>query len=71
LQRIKRVVTLYAHDQNPGHVFREDRLALRYPGVEIRLVENGSDRLEEILAAGDMILLLQSSPSQKDSNGKA
>ena len=26
----------------------------RYPGVEIRLVENGSDRLEEILAAGDI-----------------
>jgi DNA-binding transcriptional LysR family regulator len=26
----------------------------RYPGVEIRLVENGTDRLEEILAAGDI-----------------
>ena len=26
----------------------------RYPGVEIRLVENGIDRLEEILAAGDI-----------------
>jgi DNA-binding transcriptional LysR family regulator len=26
----------------------------RYPGIEIRLVENGSDRLEEILSAGDI-----------------
>src|SRR6202023_1523659 len=26
----------------------------RYPGVEIRLVENGIDRLEEILTAGDI-----------------
>ena len=26
----------------------------RYPGIEIRLVENGIDRLEEILSAGDI-----------------
>jgi DNA-binding transcriptional LysR family regulator len=26
----------------------------RYPGIDIRLVENGSDRLEEILSAGDI-----------------
>jgi DNA-binding transcriptional LysR family regulator len=26
----------------------------RYPGIHIRLVENGSDRPEEILSAGDI-----------------
>jgi DNA-binding transcriptional LysR family regulator len=39
------------------HPARAPLLAIyrkRYPGVEIRLVENGSDRLEEILAAGDI-----------------
>jgi hypothetical protein len=29
LQRIKRAVTLHAHDQNASEIFREDRLALK------------------------------------------
>ena len=34
----------------------------RYPGIEIRLVENGSDRLEEILSAGDIDFAASNSP---------
>jgi DNA-binding transcriptional LysR family regulator len=34
----------------------------RYPGVEIRLIENGIDRLEEILSAGDIDLAVSTLP---------
>jgi DNA-binding transcriptional LysR family regulator len=34
----------------------------RYPGVEIRLVENGIDRLEEILSAGDIDFAVSTLP---------
>jgi len=38
----------------------------RYPGVEIRLIEHGADRLEEILRAGDIELAASLLPASPD-----
>ncbi|MBW6397179.1 LysR family transcriptional regulator [Roseomonas sp. HJA6] len=38
----------------------------RYPGIEIRLVEHGSDRLEEVLRAGDIELAASLLPVVED-----
>jgi DNA-binding transcriptional LysR family regulator len=43
----------------------------RNPGVDIRLVENGSDRLEEILCAGGIDFAASTIPVAGDSNGRA
>ena len=38
----------------------------RYPGIDIRLVEHGADRLEEILQAGDIELAASLLPAPQD-----
>src|ERR1700747_3778687 len=38
----------------------------RYPGVEIRLVEHGSDRLEELVASGELELAASLLPVSDD-----